>query len=70
MPNPEPETEDDRVHYLDAGGKQISADSLRARLSHETQRDIDARMASYFSTSSEMAAFDAEAVAELYKHSR
>lgn len=56
--------------YIDANGERIDANSLRARLSHETQREIDARMASYFSTSSEMAAYDIEDVKAAYRGAR
>jgi hypothetical protein len=52
------------------GGQVISADSLRAQQAREAQRDIDARMAAYFSTSSEHAAFDIDSVRELYRGAR
>jgi len=46
---------------------EITADTLRAQLTVETQRDKDARFGSYFSTSSELAAFDIDAVKEVFR---
>ena len=51
-------------------GECISADSIRAKLSRETQREVDARMASWYSTSSEHAAFNEEDVRTLYRQAR
>jgi len=56
--------------YIDANGEKISADSIRARMSRDSQRDIDKRMAAWFSTSSEHAAYNADDVRELYKQAR
>jgi hypothetical protein len=55
---------------LGANGERITADSLRAQQARDTQRDVDARMAAYFSTSSELAAYDIDAVRELYRAPR
>lgn len=45
----------------------ITAATLRTQHAEETQRDRDARQASYFSTSSEMSAFDIDAVKEVFR---
>jgi hypothetical protein len=55
---------------LGPNGELITADSLRAQQARDAQRDVDARMAAYFSTSSEHAAFDIDAVRELYRNAR
>lgn len=48
-------------------GERITADSLRGQQARETQRDVDARMASYFSTSTEHAAYNIDDVRALYR---
>ena len=51
--------------YLDTGGQQISADSIRARLSAEQQTHIDEIITARVS---ELEPYDLEAVRELGKH--
>ena len=46
---------------------EVTAATLRAQLTVEKQRDIDARQASYYSTSSEMSAYDIDAVKEVFR---
>lgn len=48
-------------------GETISAESLRGQQARETQREVDARMASYFSTSTEHAAYNIDDVRALYR---
>ena len=55
---------------LNPNDEPITADTLRAQLTTETQRDKDARQASYFSTSSELAAYDIDAVKEVFRKAR
>lgn len=50
--------------FLGPGGEQINADSIRARLSQETQERID----QIIRRESELGAYDANAVMELGKH--
>lgn len=45
----------------------ITVATLRAQQAEETQRDRDARQASYFSTSSEMSAYSLDAVKEVFR---
>lgn len=47
--------------------KEVTAATLRAQLTAERQRDIDARQASYYSTSSELGAYSLDAVKEVFR---
>lgn len=64
------EGESDRARYgwqHDTSPADITSATLRTQHAEETQRDRDARFASYFSTSTEMNAYSLDAVKEVFR---
>jgi hypothetical protein len=52
--------------FLDAGGEQISADSVRAKISQDAQAAVDAKMQEW--RDSELGIYDLESIRLLGRH--
>lgn len=56
------------AQLIDTHGQIVTADSIRADITRRHQADIDTKLADWFGHTTELAAYDADAVLELGRH--